>query len=101
MGALAGLVDKGLVAPDWAAALAPVDDRIAAMGRFLREEIAAHRPYLPQGDHILRAFQRPLANVFNLGNQYVERRDRVGAGDVDERGPRSHQRHRDRCCHFH
>ena len=63
MSALAGLVDKGLVAPDWAEALAPVDDRIATMGRFLREEIAAHRPYLPQGDHILRAFQRPLANV--------------------------------------
>jgi uracil-DNA glycosylase len=63
MSALAGLVDKGLVAPDWAEALAPVDDRIAAMGRFLREEIAARRPYLPKGDHILRAFQRPLADV--------------------------------------
>ena len=43
MSALAGLVDKGLMAPDWAAALAPVDDRIAAMGRFLREEVAAGR----------------------------------------------------------
>ncbi len=63
MGALAGLVDKGLVAPDWAEALAPVDDRIAAMGRFLRDELAAGRPYLPQGDRILRAFQRPLASV--------------------------------------
>lgn len=63
MGALAGLVDKDLVAPDWAEALAPVDDRIAAMGRFLRDELAAGRPYLPQGDRILRAFQRPLASV--------------------------------------
>lgn len=63
MSALAGLVDQGLVAPDWAAALAPVDDRIAAMGRFLREELAAGRPYLPAGDRILRAFQRPLADV--------------------------------------
>ena len=63
MGALAGLVDKGLVAPDWAEALAPVDDRIAAMGRFLREELAAGRPYLPAGDRVLRAFQRPLADV--------------------------------------
>jgi uracil-DNA glycosylase len=63
MSALAGLVDRGLVAPDWARALAPVDDRIAAMGRFLREEIAAGRGYLPQGDRILRAFQRPLADV--------------------------------------
>jgi uracil-DNA glycosylase len=61
--ALAGLVDKGLVAPDWAEALAPVDDRIAAMGRFLRDELAAGRPYLPSGEQVLRAFQRPLAQV--------------------------------------
>ena len=63
MSALAGLVEKGLVAPDWAAALEPVDGQIAAMGRFLREELAAGRAYLPQGDHVLRAFQRPLADV--------------------------------------
>ncbi|QZY28719.1 uracil-DNA glycosylase [Nocardioides coralli] len=63
MSALAGLVDRGLVAPDWAEALAPVDDRIAAMGRFLREEMAAGRPYLPHGDHVLRAFERPMADV--------------------------------------
>ena len=63
MSALAGLVDKGLVAPDWAEALAPVDEQIAAMGAFLREEIAAGRGYLPAGDHILRAFQRPMAEV--------------------------------------
>jgi uracil-DNA glycosylase len=63
MGALAGLVDKGLVAPDWAAALAPVDERIAAMGVYLREEIAAGRGYLPAGDRVMRAFQRPLADV--------------------------------------
>jgi uracil-DNA glycosylase len=56
-------VDQGLVAPDWAAALAPVDDRIAAMGRFLRAELAAGRRYLPAGDRILAAFQRPLADV--------------------------------------
>ncbi len=60
---LAGLVDKGLVAPDWAEALAPVEGAIAAMGRFLREELAAGRPYLPHGDQVLRAFQRPLAEV--------------------------------------
>ena len=63
MGALAGLVEKGLVAPDWAEALAPVDDRIATMGAYLREELAAGRGYLPAGDHVLRAFQRPLADV--------------------------------------
>ncbi len=61
--ALSGLVDKGLVAPDWAEALAPVDERIARMGDFLRAEVAAGRSYLPAGDHILRAFQRPLAEV--------------------------------------
>ena len=63
MSALARLVEKGLMASDWAAALAPVDDRIAAMGRFLREELSAGRPYLPHGDLVLRAFQRPLADV--------------------------------------
>ena len=63
MSALAGLVEKGLVAPDWAEALAPVDDRIAAMGRFLRDELAAGRTYLPTGEKVLRAFQRPLADV--------------------------------------
>ena len=63
MSALSGLVDKGLVAPDWAEALAPVDGQIGAMGQFLRAEIAAGRGYLPAGDHILRAFSRPLADV--------------------------------------
>ena len=63
MSALAGLVEKGLVAPDWAEALAPVDEQIAQMGRFLREEIAAGRGYLPAGEHVLRAFARPLTQV--------------------------------------
>ncbi|WP_090860749.1 uracil-DNA glycosylase [Nocardioides lianchengensis] len=51
------------MAPDWAEALAPVDEQVAAMGRFLREEIAAHRPYLPTGENVFRAFRRPLADV--------------------------------------
>lgn len=63
MGAVGRLVDQGLVAADWADALAPVDDQIAAMGQFLRAEIAAGRRYLPAGDQILRAFSRPLAEV--------------------------------------
>jgi len=63
MGALEGLVDRGLMAPDWAAALAPVDDRIAAMGVFLREEVAAGRRYQPSGEAVFRAFERPLAQV--------------------------------------
>ncbi len=52
-----------LIAPDWAEALAPVADRIAGMGDFLRAEIAAGRGYLPSGPHVLRAFSRPLADV--------------------------------------
>jgi uracil-DNA glycosylase len=60
---LAGLVEKGLMAPDWAEALAPVEERIAEMGRFLREEVAAGRGYLPAGDRVFRAFVRPLADV--------------------------------------
>jgi len=63
MSALAGLVERGLVAADWAEALAPVDDRLAAMGDFLRAELAAGRSYLPSGEHVMRAFQRPLGDV--------------------------------------
>ena len=52
-----------LVAPDWADALAPVADRITAMGTFLRDELAHGRSYLPAGENVLRAFSRPLADV--------------------------------------
>ena len=57
------LVEKGLVASDWAEALAPVEGQIATMGDFLRAELAAGRRYQPSGDRVLRAFQRPLADV--------------------------------------
>jgi uracil-DNA glycosylase len=60
---LTGLVERGLVAADWAEALAPVEPTIEAMGRFLRAELAAGHGYLPHGDQVLRAFQRPLAEV--------------------------------------
>lgn len=52
-----------LIDPGWAAQLEPVVDVITAMGGFLRAEIAAGRSYLPAGQHILRAFERPLADV--------------------------------------
>lgn len=52
-----------LVAPDWADALDPVADQIGAMGDFLRAETAAGRGYLPEGSRVLRAFERPLADV--------------------------------------
>ena len=63
MSTLAGLVERGLMAPDWAEGLAPVEADIARMGDFLRSELAAGRDYLPRGDRVLRAFQRPLADV--------------------------------------
>src|SRR6202043_699976 len=44
-------------------ALEPVADRIAAMGQFLRAEVAAGRRYLPAGDQVLRAFRQPFADV--------------------------------------
>lgn len=52
-----------LVDPGWARALAPVEHRIAALGDFLREEVAAGRGYLPAGEHVLRAFTQPLDEV--------------------------------------
>jgi uracil-DNA glycosylase len=52
-----------LIATDWAEALTPVAPAIGAMGDFLRAEIAAGRQYLPAGRHVLRAFERPLADV--------------------------------------
>jgi uracil-DNA glycosylase len=63
MSTLAGLVDKGLMAPDWAEAMAPVEEQIARMGQFLRDEVGTGRGYLPAGDHVFRAFRRPLAGV--------------------------------------
>jgi uracil-DNA glycosylase len=63
VGALSGLVERGLMAPDWADALTPVDERVAAMGRFLRAELAAGHRYLPAGDDVFKAFRRPLADV--------------------------------------
>ncbi|PZS35702.1 MAG: uracil-DNA glycosylase [Pseudonocardiales bacterium] len=47
----------------WAHALAPAADRIAAMGDFLRAEIAAGRGYLPAGPNVLRAFTQPFSDV--------------------------------------
>jgi uracil-DNA glycosylase len=52
-----------LIAPDWARALAPVEDNIHQLGDFLRAELAAGRRYLPAGPRVLRAFTRPLAQV--------------------------------------
>jgi uracil-DNA glycosylase len=55
---LAEIVEAG-----WARALAPVEQRIADMGDFLRAEIAAGRRYLPAGANVLRAFTQPFDGV--------------------------------------
>lgn len=52
-----------VMAPDWAAALAPVEPEIRGLGEFLRAENDAGRQYLPAGRQVLRAFERPLADV--------------------------------------
>jgi uracil-DNA glycosylase len=54
---------RSIVDDDWAAALEPVSDQIAAMGAFLRAEVAAGRTYLPAGQQVLRAFERPMREV--------------------------------------
>jgi len=60
---LAELAGDGLMDPEWADALAPVQPTITALGERLREEQAAGRGYLPAGDHVLRAFERPMSDV--------------------------------------
>ncbi|HEV2636541.1 MAG TPA: uracil-DNA glycosylase [Actinocrinis sp.] len=55
---LAEIVEAG-----WAKALDPVSEQVAAMGTFLRAEIAAGRSYLPPGPAVLRAFQQPFDQV--------------------------------------
>lgn len=57
------LAEAGLIHPAWASALEPVAPDIAAIGERLRAEVAAGRSYLPAGDRVLRAFERPLADV--------------------------------------
>lgn len=52
-----------LIAPDWAEALAPVEEQIRQMGGFLRDEISAGHGYLPTGENVLRAFTLPLKDV--------------------------------------
>jgi uracil-DNA glycosylase len=54
---------RSILDPGWADALEPVAGRIAAMGDFLRAEVAAGRRYLPSGENVLRAFKQPFAGV--------------------------------------
>jgi uracil-DNA glycosylase len=60
---MAGQPLNEIVEPGWAAALDPVAGQIAAMGAFLRGEIAEGRRYLPAGENVLRAFRQPFDDV--------------------------------------
>ncbi len=60
---LAELAVEGRIDAGWAEALAPVQGVISDIGERLRAEQAAGRGYLPAGDDVLRAFQRPLSDV--------------------------------------
>jgi uracil-DNA glycosylase len=52
-----------LVAADWAAAFAPVEGDLRGVLEFLAAEVAAGHQVLPAPSTVLRAFQRPLADV--------------------------------------
>ncbi len=52
-----------LVGPGWDDALAPVEDQLRSVGEFLRGEQEAGRAFLPSGDRVLAAFQRPFDQV--------------------------------------
>jgi uracil-DNA glycosylase len=52
-----------LIDPGWASALAPVGDRVAELGTFLRGELGQGRGYLPAGENVLRAFTFPFDAV--------------------------------------
>ncbi|MDN6178131.1 MAG: uracil-DNA glycosylase [Micrococcaceae bacterium] len=51
------------MAPDWAAALAPEMPRLQKLDAELSARRDAGEQVLPAGDHLLRAFHRPLADV--------------------------------------
>ncbi|MGN6125393.1 MAG: uracil-DNA glycosylase [Humibacter sp.] len=60
---LTELAADGSMDAGWAEALAPVAGDIAAMGDWLRSEVASGRHYLPAGANVMRAFRYPLADV--------------------------------------
>jgi len=52
-----------IVEAGWATALEPVEGQIAAMGDFLRQQIASGKKYLPAGENVLRAFKQPFDDI--------------------------------------
>lgn len=60
---LARMPLAGLVAPDWAEALAPVEGQLRSVLEFLAAEVAGGHRVLPSPSNVLRAFRQPLAGV--------------------------------------
>lgn len=60
---LCGLPLPGLVAPDWAEALAGVEPELRAVLGFVASESARGAEVLPAAANLLRAFRQPLAEV--------------------------------------
>jgi uracil-DNA glycosylase len=54
---------SNIVEAGWVTALEPAEGQIAAMGDFLRRQIASGRKYLPAGENVLRAFKQPFDDV--------------------------------------
>lgn len=57
------LAAAGMIAEDWAEALAPVQQQLNEIARFLDEDREAGHTVLPARDRILAAFGQPLAEV--------------------------------------
>jgi uracil-DNA glycosylase len=57
------LTAAGVIAEDWAEALAPVQQQLNELDSFLCEDRAAGHTVLPASDRILAAFAQPLADV--------------------------------------
>jgi uracil-DNA glycosylase len=60
---MAALPLDGLMADDWAAALAGVEEDLRAVLDFLADDVAAGHQVLPSPSNVLRAFRQPLADV--------------------------------------
>ncbi|MCF8551620.1 MAG: uracil-DNA glycosylase, partial [Candidatus Nanopelagicales bacterium] len=52
-----------LVDPTWIDALDSQRENLRRIGQFLSDENSAGRPWLPAGEHILRAFTQPMTSV--------------------------------------
>lgn len=60
---LASLPLSGLVAEDWAEALAPVQSELRSVLSFLAAEVEAGHTVLPSPSNVLRAFRQPLMAI--------------------------------------